>query len=309
MRAACIVFAVLGLMVVLAAPAAGRDIFVDNAAGDDAFTGHNAAAAPNMAGPVRSLSRALDLAMTGDRILLANTGVPYRESVSLVGSRHSGSSLNWFLIVGNGAVLDGSAPVPTSAWEHVEGNVYRFQPPRLAHQQLFLNDVPVPLVVSDPLIDQPAKLDTLQWTLHRGHMYFAAEPLKRPEDYRLTYAALPVGITLYHVRRAGIVDLTVQGFQLDGISAFNSAVDVHLDRVVCRGNGRTGLTVGGASLVDVNESHLGDNGRAQILTQPWSTTHIHDSQLLPGTAPPIVRQGGEVMVDGRPLDEAPSRML
>ena len=52
-----------------------------------------------------------------------------------------------------------------------------------------------------------------------------------PADYQLTYACLPTGITLYHVDSVAITGLTVQGFQVDGINALNSARDVRLSTV------------------------------------------------------------------------------
>ena len=40
-----------------------------------------------------------------DIISLADTGVPYYESISLVGTRHSGTGERPFMILGNGATL------------------------------------------------------------------------------------------------------------------------------------------------------------------------------------------------------------
>jgi hypothetical protein len=111
-----------------------------------------------------------------------------------------------------------------------------------------------------------------------------------------------VGITLYHVEHVGIVDLTIQGFQLDGISAFNSARDVTIAGVTCRGNGRSGIAVGGASQVLISACLLGDNGEAQLLTLPCSETGIQDTALLSNTAPGWVDRGGRVYVDGRRVE-------
>src|SRR3990172_3435458 len=133
------------VLTLLAAPmASGRDIHVNNLDGDDSFTGRRAGNLSDWSGPVRSIARALELAVQGDRIVLANSGEPYRESISLAGSRHSGDVLRPLVIEGNGAILDGSAPVPAEAWEHYRGPVFRFRPPGLAHQQLFLGDRPAP---------------------------------------------------------------------------------------------------------------------------------------------------------------------
>jgi hypothetical protein len=46
---------------------------------------------------------------------------------------------------------------------------------------------------------------------------------------------------------------------------------------------------------------VGDNGNAQLLTLPWSETHVTGSVLLSNTAPAVVRQGGRVYLDGQPV--------
>lgn len=273
----------LAILLAGAMPATARDIMVNNLDGGDA----------------RSIADALCLAGPGDRIVLTNTGHPYRESISLVGSRLSGSSFGPLTVVGNGAVLDGSEPVPPDAWEPYENLVFRFRPRVPGHQQLFLYDRPVPYVPSLPETNLPPKLKPLQWSLVEGLIYFAVEPSKVPRDYELAYAAKQTGITLYHVERVTIVDLVVQGYRVDGIQAANSARDIQLTNLTVRGNGRAGITVGGASRVTIENSTIGDNRSAQLLTLPWSETDVYRSELLPLTAPAWVDQGGRVFHDGK----------
>ncbi len=250
---------------------------------------------------MRTIAKALHRAQSGDRIVLASTGQPYRESVSLVGGRHSGTPSKPFVIAGNGAVLDGSAAVPSWAWENYRGGVFRFAPPHVEFQQLFLNGRPAKRVEDNPAADGPPKLAPLEWCLHRGFIYFRVEELRLPDEYGITYAEKEVGVTLYRVKWVAIEDLTVQGFQRDGINAFNSDVQVSLIRLTCRGNGRSGITVGGASLVDIDTCLIGDNGKAQLWTLPWSETYIRSSELLSNTAPAWVDGGGRVLLDGKPV--------
>lgn len=292
--------ALLILVAVLcrASETAARDIFVSNTRGDDRFTGSQPAALPDLSGPVRTIGKALRLALQGDRVVVENTGQPYRESISLVGSHNSGYSFSRFVIEGNGAVLDGSVAVPPDAWEHYRGPVFRFSPPQLGHQQLFLDGRPLVRVSAERWSDSPPSLQPLEWCLHNGFIYFHVEPMRLPEDYPLSYASLQTGITLFHVDRVTIQDLTIQGFQLDGVNAHNSARNVELLRLTCRGNGRGGVVVGGASLVRLADSLVGNNGEAQLLTLPWSHTHIGNTQLLGNTAPGWVDRGGEVVLEG-----------
>jgi hypothetical protein len=290
--------------VAMVSAATAKDIHVNNLNGDDRFSGQHERNLSDRSGPVRSLARALQMASTGDRIVLANTGQPYRESITLTGNRHSGYSFRPFVIEGNGAILDGSAPVPAEAWDHYKGPVYRFRPTRLGYQQLFLNDRPLTRVAVDPQAERPPELGPLEWCLHDGCIYFAVEPetLKLPKDYALSCTHKRVGITLFHVEGVALLDLTVQGFHLDGINAFNSAREVTLAGVTCRGNGRSGITVGGASHVVLNGCLVGNNGAAQLLTLPYSETAVQNTVLLSNTAPGWVDQGGRVYVDGERVE-------
>jgi hypothetical protein len=283
----------------LAGMAAGREIYVNNVAGDDRFTGYQPQNLPDRTGPLRTITRALQLAASGDRIVLAKTDQPYRESISLVGSRLSGQPFQPFSIDGNGAVLDGSAPIPPEAWQHFRGAVFRCRPPRMGHQQLFIDDRPAIRVAANLLSDAPPALGPLEWCFHNGHVYFCVQPGKLPEDYRLTCAWLQTGITLFHVAQVGIVNLTVQGFQLDGINAYNSAREVYLAGVTCRGNGRSGITVGGAARVAIDGCLAGNNGQAQLLTLPYGRTDVRNSELLSNTAPAWADRGGVVYLNGQ----------
>jgi hypothetical protein len=144
-------------------------------------------------------------------------------------------------------------------------------------------------------------LDALQWCLHRGYIYFAVERAKLPADYPLSYASKPAGINLLAVQSVLIRDFVIQGYHLDGINFLNSCRMVRIERVTCRGNGRSGVAVGGASLVSLEECMVGDNGSAQLLTLPWSETHLHKCDLVSNTAPAWVDHGGKVYRDGEEI--------
>lgn len=288
------------LCAVLATAASAREIYVDNVGGDDMFDGSSPKSRTGVTGPCRTIARALRGAGRCDQIVLANTGVPYRESITLQAGPHSGVPGRPFQILGQGAILDGAAPVPTRAWEHVRGEVFRFPPPRKAYQLLFLDGKPASRVWADPFSLHLPDLKPLQWCLFDRHLYFRTEQGQLPQHYPLTYSALPVGITLYEVRHVVIADLTVQGFQLDGINAHDGVTDAALRGVVCRGNARSGIAIGGSSQVTIEGCLVGNNGTAQVRTEGESHTRIVDSELLDNTAPPLVREGGEVDWDKPP---------
>ena len=280
-----------------AGSAAARDVFVNNVMGDDRNAGIAAVPLGTGSGPCRTIAKALRLAEAGDRIVLAKTDEPYRESITVQAGRNSGIRTKPFVIEGNGAILDGQQVVPPEWWESLGGELFRFRPPKTSFQLLFLDGKPA---VRRPFIRDSTglpKLQPLESCLHDRQLYFRTEKGKGPPDYPLTFTALPVGITLYEVRHVVINDLIVQGFQLDGVNAHDSAFDVALNGLTCRGNARSGISVGGASRVTIEACLVGNNGAAQVRTEGQSHTRIVNCNLLDNTAPTLQRDGGEVSVE------------
>jgi parallel beta-helix repeat protein len=279
----------IALVLGLASTSVARDWFVDNVAGDDRKNGFSATSTSAVDGPVRTIAKALRHADHIDRIILANSGEPYRESISLVG-RHSGIERAPFTIVGNGAVLDGQLPVPEDDWEFYRGTVFQFQPQRLsAAQQLFVDGKPLVKGAGVTADGRLPPLKQMEWRYYDEHIQFRPEDNRLPQSYALSYAAAPVGITLYQVINVEIQDLVVQGYQLDGINAHDSAFGVRLVGVTARGNGRSGISIGGSSQATLEGCLVGNNGLAQVRTEGWSHTRLVNCNLLDNTAPALVK--------------------
>lgn len=286
MRNACLA---IGLFVLSCSPAFARDLYVNNVSGEDRMDGTTEVATSASTGPVRTLRMALRLANKYDRIIVANTGEPYRESVTLAG-RHSGIPGALFTIVGNGAVLDGSAPIPENAWEFYRGEVFRFQPQRMPSQMVFFEGKPLPRGGQPGKDGLIAPLQPLEWAYVEGYIYFRPEAGRLPHQYNLTIATETVGITLYQLRGVVIQDLVVQGYQLDGINAHDSAFDVRLVGITSRGNGRSGFSIGGSSSVVLEACLAAANGEAQLRAEGYSHVRLVNTTLVAGAAPAIVKE-------------------
>ena len=275
-----------------------KDIFVNNQAGDDLLDGSSDTVQSESIGPTKTIAKALRIANKGDRILLANTGVPYRESITMQGGRHSGTEDRPFTLFGNGAVLDGSIPIPEGAWEHYGASVFRFRPRRLHYQQLFLDGKPLVHRRSSSADIALPELEPLQWTLFHGHLYFRVEEDHLPESYNLTHAGEPTGLTIYQVRHANVLDLTVQGFSVDGVNVHDAFGPSRLVGVTCRGNGRSGVAVVGASRVQIEACLLGANGDSQLLVDGLTETYVINSDLVKDDTPAYRRKSGKLYLDG-----------
>lgn len=278
----------------MACSAWARDIFVDNQQGDDHREGLFQSATIEGDGPVRTIAKALRLARAGDFIEIANTGLPYREAISLTGSRHSGSASGPFVINGNGATIDGSASIPPEAWEHLAGDVFAVQPHVLGYQQLFINGevgVRRDSRSGDPA---PPSLGPLEWCFWDARILFRAEDRMLPPDYELSCCRLPVGITLYYVENVIIRDLQLQGFQIDGVKVHDAVRSSRLQNLTCRHNGRSGICVAGSSRAELVGCKLAGNGTAQLRTEGHSHTWLTESGITADTAPAIDQAGGQI---------------
>ena len=221
-----------------------------------------------------------------------------------------------FILDGNGATLDGSAAIPAEGWTHFRDNIFRFRPKTLIQPVLFLNGRAIPPLPLPPATAYPPRLKPLEWCAIEGAIYFAVEASRLPPDYKLSYAELPTGITLYQVDQVVIRNLTIRGFQADGVAAAVGARNVVLDNVTCTANGQSGVCVRGGAQVEIESCKLAGNGQSQLLTLPNSETHLLASELANDTARGWVDQGGRVYLGSKRIeggrkairpDEAPKR--
>lgn len=288
------------VILLVASNAPARDIYVNNVVGNNSNRGdapdHSATAAP-----VRTITRALRLATRFDRVILVNTGVPYYDHISLSLPQHSGVPSHPFTIIGNGAILDGTAAVPTGAWEHVGKDLFRFSPEYLSYHLLYLDGKPATrreVSLTGARAARP-ELKPLEWASLRGQVYFGVDPGKFPDNYPVRCTTFPTGITLYQVEHVRIENLVVQGFSIDGVSAVDSVRHCTLDTITSRGNGRSGINVGGSSRVRIENCLIGDNGAAQLRIEGFCKADVQETELVDNTAPATDVQGGRLFLDGK----------
>lgn len=287
----------VGLLFLLTSPAAANDVFVDNVVGDDAANGRAAEQGP-VGGPVRTIARALELVSKGGRITLVDTDEPYREPICLSGPRHRGTERRPMVIDGGGAILDGTVVAEYGAWEHYRGDLFAMRPRRLAYQQLFRDGQPLKRAKMASWSTETPDLQPLEWTLLRGRVYFRVEPDQLPNDYALRHASLQTGVSLYNTEHVRVENLIVQGFQQDGVNAHDTVHNCQIVEVECRANGRSGISVGGASRVRVERSSCYDNGRSQLRVEGYARVDVEDCDLDDESDAPLDIQGGTVTIDG-----------
>jgi hypothetical protein len=293
MRFHFLIATAIWLLTAAAAPA--RDIHVNNRLGDDRRSGANPEPQGEDGGPCRSIAKALRIAQPGDRIVIANTGEPYREGITVQGPRHSGTDAFPLLIEGNGAMLDGTMSLAGASWEYVGKDTFRTRPPRMSFQQLFLDNAPA--ARKRPVDGKVPALAPREWCSVQGWIYFRVDAGKLPLAYNLSCCGEQAGITLYEVHDVLVRDLVVRGFQFDGVNCHDNVKRTDLIRITSQENGRSGFSVGGASRVRIDTCTAAGNGAAQVRTEGYCTVELVGNMLDAETAPALVREGGRVSME------------
>jgi hypothetical protein len=283
------------LSISIAAPALrGDDWVVDNVAGVDSLENQRSGRA------FKTIQFALRVARPGDRIVLQKSDQPYREEISFTGAAASGFLQKPLTLVGNGATLEGAEPIPPERWEAVEDDVFRYLPRLISHQRLFIDHRPAKKVNSVPGFR--ADLQPLEWTQFEGWIYFRTEANKAPFQYDLSCCARTTGLTIYQARHIVIHDLVIQGFQLDGVNAYDLAENIQIHGCTLRGNGRSGVSNGGTSQVLLSGCLVGDNGHSQVRAEGVSKLTIENCDIIEQEGIlPIDHQGGLIVKDGQSI--------
>jgi hypothetical protein len=284
-------FVITAALCLIGLTAQARDIFVNNVVGDDRRGGTLPLPVGESGGPCRTIAKALRIAEASDRIVIADTGEPYREGITLQAARHSGTDRFPFVIVGNGATLDGTISLAGADWDHVAAHTFRTRPPHMSFQQLFLNGQPA--VRRAP--EQRLQLKPLEWSLADGWLYFCTEQDRLPVAYDLACCGEQVGITLYDVHDVIVQDLNLRGFWLDGVNCHDNVRRTDLVRLSATDNGRSGFSVGGASRVRIDTCTAAGNGAAQVRAEGYAIVELVDTRLDPASAPAVVREGGRIV--------------
>ncbi|MBM82031.1 MAG: hypothetical protein CMJ78_15780 [Planctomycetaceae bacterium] len=272
---------ILSLLAVLLLPsmASARKIYVNNRRGSDAYDGLTPEPESLQAGPTRTLRRALKIARASDTIIIQNTGYPYYEGMNLTGRNHSGSPNAPFVIDGNGAVLSGERSIPARGWRKLPNDIWQLKPYRKGHYQLSLANKVLPEVDVPTGATKLPDIPEGSWCAWRGSIYLHTDPQEEPTEKPYAFAYEGVGISLYDVRSVVIRNITVQRFRLDGINAHDRCDRVVLNEVNTRENGRSGVSIGGTTLMLIRSSTIEKNRKSSLLIQENAAVEVEESNL------------------------------
>ncbi|HEY5313744.1 MAG TPA: hypothetical protein VIK18_14550 [Pirellulales bacterium] len=190
------------------AAAVGRDIYVNPETGDERSSGL-APEKKGAAGPVKTMHRAIRMALAGDTVHLAPLATAYRE-VAVFHNAH-GEPGRPIIFDAHGATITGAEPLNPDDCREISPGLYRTDrliPAKLvtpedavSRRWFFLyagriNRMGRTLKGKNAPYKKPAELAIGEWTYQRDEnaFYLKIDPQKTLADYRIQYPARGAGV-------------------------------------------------------------------------------------------------------------------
>lgn len=222
-----LILAACGAMLSLVA----TDVFVNNRTGSDT---NDALAADRAAA---TFDKAMKIAKPGDRLIIANTGKPYYESLFLKGDL--GKDGQNFVVEGNGAVVSGMGKLDMNKFE-LKDNQYYYE---LGKKAANLNPK---IYLGEQLLPETKDLKNIKpgefaWT-GSGFLFVPAAG-KTIKDYELNASLRDSGVVFIGAKNVTVRNLVSEHNQNDGFNFHGSCYNLIAENIVGRNNGDDGFSV------------------------------------------------------------------
>jgi hypothetical protein len=222
----------LAACLLLSASAAVSDTwYVNNKAGDDANEGKSAKTA------FATIAKATASAKTSDRIVLANTGVAYREPILM--RRLGGTPARPFVIEGNAATITGLQPLKPSDWKRLDDGTLFFPVPKKPYG--------VPFLVSRgtrlPAAKSAKAIEPGQFLWGRDGIHFRPEAGRTVESYQLEATLVISGLTVQSSSYIVCRNLISEYHSNDGFNVHGDCRGIYCENIVGRHNGDDGFSI------------------------------------------------------------------
>jgi Right handed beta helix region len=251
-------------------------VYVNNLVGSDKFDGGQETVSGD-AGPVATLARGTSLLKPSGRLVIQNTGKPYRGEVRLIDL--GGTADQPLIIDGNGAVIEGIGLTKPGDWKD-EGNgiISTEWRPDWGFFVVF-NGEPRWASALDNI--QPAE-SYGDYTAHRG--YFR---LPQDADLNATPLEIPAiwsGVTIYDSQNIVIRNLHTRFYLNDGFNFGGKSENIRFENVEASYNGDEGISAHNQASAYVTNSsfHHNDNGICDtgFSRTGFNQVSVHDNRTM-----------------------------
>ena len=221
--------------------------YVNNKTGSDANDGRSAKTA------FATIKRATSSAKTSDTLVLANTGVAYREPIMMV--RLGGTPAAPFVIEGNGATITGLKPIKPDAWQARDGGLHFYPVVKKPYgfPALVCRGTRLPVAKSAHAVGPGQFFWGADGILFRPE---AGKPLAdTPLEATLIVSGLTVQSSSYIVCR----NLISEYHSNDGFNVHGDCRGIVCENIVGRHNGDDGFSIHEAIGAVVRNAHFHHN--------------------------------------------------
>ncbi len=238
---------------------ATKEIYVNNILGSDKYDGTSSKPTGSTHGPVATMGKAVSLLKTSDRMIIANTGKPYRDSIHLF--KQSGTPEKPTMIEGNGAIMEGLETVQPSEWRVEPDGLLSLPWGNWLSFAVWV-DGRIPAhrvdVTARPSINDIAP-GTGVFSSDEMRAYFRLPEGKRLQDLHLEVPKRLNGVTIHESSYVTIRNLHVRFYADDGFNEAGECYGLVFENIEASYNGEQGMSAHNAVSATVFNAYFHDN--------------------------------------------------
>ena len=205
--------------------------YVNNQGGDDANDGRSAKTA------FATIAKATASAATSDTLILANTGVAYREPIAM--QRLGGTPAAPFVIEGNGATITGLKSIPAKEWQRRDNGVCFYPVPKKPYGFPFLVQRGRRLTAGK----SAEALEPGQFFWGKDGIAFRPAKGKSIEGYQLEATLVVSGLQVSSSSYIVCRNLVSEFHSNDGFNVHGDCRGIVCENIVGRHNGDDGFSI------------------------------------------------------------------
>jgi hypothetical protein len=209
--------------------ASGATYFVNNKTGKDTNDGRSKEKA------FATFARTVKACKTSDRIVLANTGVAYREQLRL--TNLGGTPAKSFVVEGNGAVLSGFKEIQPKEWQNIGDDVYFKALSIKRYKKTYLKVSNGKRIYRLPKVKKAEELKPGEWFANAKGIYFKCNK-GEPIDARNITGICRIQGLIVIINSSYIIcrNLTVEYSLDDGIDGVGDCRGLYFENIESRYN-------------------------------------------------------------------------
>ena len=291
-----------GLGVAFGATEVGGTVYLDNVKGSDQFDGSSAIPGAEGVGPVASITHASHILKTCGRLIIANTGIPYRGTLLLMSK--GGTPEDPLIVEGNNATLEGLVLAKPSDWTvEKDGTLSMMWPGSWVGFLVVTNGTP-PVFAKSLKDIKPGEIyyNKSQSGPHPG--YYRLPAGKRIEDLKLEVDTGGYGCGVQIIGSSNIIvrNLKCRYFENDGFNVQTQCEGLRFEHIEGYLNGDQGFSCHAtvSCVVIDGNFHNNDSGIADTV---FSRTSFYGVTVTGNRSYGVLFQGGEhSIVNGLIID-------